>query len=959
MKRKVLLLFLGLSMLIVKSQTTLETPPDWGAISLFGGTQAERVIEMEKKGEFIYILGSFYGKTTLENQVIESEGINSNFFLAKFNDSGELLWVTQSDSKLNGSVSAYQLKVYNDKIYVLGEFKDGDKLANTELFTTGEEYNYFLTEYDLSGNLVHHVTMGTNEKFRRIAYSDRYISPRFTINTTTNELYVIIFNKLYTISQDFSNVSYTRDLDRNIVVTDIIFFKGNINIVGYIRETAYLDAYVLNSTSFLYNLFYASLDTNFVTRWAYAIAHRNNNSGVSNGGKFIIKNGELFLFGMLYYKGGTLANLSLPDPANDTYSFIVSVNDDTGNLNSLNVFDEYNGETLTNFLDARPLYDERNSLSIIVYGLENATSIRRLVFNPDNTVTLSTTKASNYIFPAYPSDNEELNSVIDEDSLQLSFRKVVDGEEQWRKEFVSENSLNSNVIDVVSDKENHYYALLNDGSGTNNVFGSNNYTIAKFDLDNNVIWSHTIKGEFKPAIQIGEHIQYNNKAVYLAGVITSEIEINGEAIRPNIDGERSLFIVKFSEEGIIENNITHAIDIDSSFYSYEDIAILNNGDILVSVVSFSKVVVALFDESLNYKKSLRIDTEGNSPNILDINLVKGINNTFYLAGTFTGDRITYNGVTFDKTGNDSTINGKKVVFEINDELEVLNVFNYGHTTDAYNLDYRRVKITGDNLGNKFVTGFLDTSQQTTYSFNNLAVNLSTRYEQVLYLGKINNDNDFSWVKMFSASAQIRSYDTTADFEGNLYVSGTFWGNLYINDTIELNGSYEDGSNSFVMKLDNNGNVLWVKTIASTNFSIITSTATTNNENELIVGGRFNRYSIFDNDNVFRAEGINKGFLGVLGKAVLDVDDYTVNNGTGVSVFPNPSNGVFNVNLPEKLLKSKFYAQVFDLNGRVVYSKTVTEHIDSLQLNFKSIGRGMYILRLTDGVNKYANKIILK
>lgn len=81
-----------------------------------------------------------------------------------------------------------------------------------------------------------------------------------------------------------------------------------------------------------------------------------------------------------------------------------------------------------------------------------------------------------------------------------------------------------------------------------------------------------------------------------------------------------------------------------------------------------------------------------------------------------------------------------------------------------------------------------------------------------------------------------------------------------------------------------------------------------------------------------------------------------NNLNSFSIFPNPSNGIFNISLENTMENSKI--SVYDLNGRNVYkSKTLDTNKKELDLNH--LQSGIYILNISIGKSNYSQKIVKK
>jgi hypothetical protein len=75
---------------------------------------------------------------------------------------------------------------------------------------------------------------------------------------------------------------------------------------------------------------------------------------------------------------------------------------------------------------------------------------------------------------------------------------------------------------------------------------------------------------------------------------------------------------------------------------------------------------------------------------------------------------------------------------------------------------------------------------------------------------------------------------------------------------------------------------------------------------------------------------------------------------GVSVYPNPSNGVFNLIVPQGQV---YEATVTDLTGKVLFTRTVKEA--NTKLNLKNTAKGIYVLKLVSNGKTIVRKIAVE
>ncbi len=70
---------------------------------------------------------------------------------------------------------------------------------------------------------------------------------------------------------------------------------------------------------------------------------------------------------------------------------------------------------------------------------------------------------------------------------------------------------------------------------------------------------------------------------------------------------------------------------------------------------------------------------------------------------------------------------------------------------------------------------------------------------------------------------------------------------------------------------------------------------------------------------------------------------------GISIYPNPSNGIFTIST-----ENNFKLEIFDISGKLINTQTVNGTTD-IKINIA----GMYFLRFTDGKNIYSQRVIVK
>lgn len=120
-------------------------------------------------------------------------------------------------------------------------------------------------------------------------------------------------------------------------------------------------------------------------------------------------------------------------------------------------------------------------------------------------------------------------------------------------------------------------------------------------------------------------------------------------------------------------------------------------------------------------------------------------------------------------------------------------------------------IAVDAEGNSFITGYYN--EQAQFGPHDTGFSFSSSKEA--FVAKIDPDGNFLWVRNGLNYYDDRGLGLCLDPEGNVYVTGTCWGGLQWGSLNVYNStSYTD--QIFVVKLDTDGNEIWMKNAGTDN-----------------------------------------------------------------------------------------------------------------------------------------------
>ena len=143
-------------------------------------------------------------------------------------------------------------------------------------------------------------------------------------------------------------------------------------------------------------------------------------------------------------------------------------------------------------------------------------------------------------------------------------------------------------------------------------------------------------------------------------------------------------------------------------------------------------------------------------------------------------------------------------------------------------------------------------------------NITSAGQNDAYLAKYSQDGCIIWVRRLGGSYNDSARSVTADAAGNCYVVGSFQGTANFGPfELTANG----GTDSFVAKLDRNGNVLWAKRAGGVSAESAEAMAV-DSRGDSVVAGSFTDGAAFDSTILFGA-GMEDAFVAKLATSLPD------------------------------------------------------------------------------------------
>lgn len=166
----------------------------------------------------------------------------------------------------------------------------------------------------------------------------------------------------------------------------------------------------------------------------------------------------------------------------------------------------------------------------------------------------------------------------------------------------------------------------------------------------------------------------------------------------------------------------------------------------------------------------------------------------------------------------------------------------GGTYDDHGFD-----VVTDKPGNIYVTGFVGDTYgagglSATFGPINIPIPIG---DSLGFVAKLDPAGNFQWVRTFQATDGERDNRIAIDSLANVYIVGGFWGTKPFGS---LSATSNGGRDIFVIKYDNAGNLIWLRTTGSTLDDRANSVCVDKYEN-VYVTGEFRDKVIFGTDTL--------------------------------------------------------------------------------------------------------------
>lgn len=480
-----------------------------------------------------------------------------------------------------------------------------------------------------------------------------------------------------------------------------------------------------------------------------------------------------------------------------------------------------------------------------------------------------------------------------------------------------------------------------------NTNGSRDMFIVKYDVNGNLIWPKNVGGD--QYVSGRKIILDQTGNIYVIGYFNGYAyfnSYNNTSLMSSL-GEYDAFILKLSNNG----NFLWAKSfggIDEDFAN--NIVIDPSQNVIISGIYKGQVD---FDPG---PATYTLQSNGAS----DIFMLKlNSSGNFVWAKSIGGaydDSAT--GLQIDGSGNIYSTGSYQGIVDFDPGLAINTLTNNSAFSATYilkldvNGDFAWVKsIAGsgncygsemalDNFGNICICGYFDGTAD--FNPNEGIYNLTAVKNS--YILKLNPEGNFVWVKNFAAILN----NIITDASGDIYSSGEFSSNNIDFDpgpsTFTL--KYVDNVDFALLKLNGNGDFLWAAAGGGISNDYCTSIALDPENNIYLTGIWYYHTCDFDpSENTYEliAETAPNAFTLKLKQVPVGINTISLNNNPA-SIYPNPTNGNFTIEL-----NNYSDISIYNSTGQLIYHKK-SDQLKS-EICLSEFANGIYFLRSGNYIQK--------
>jgi len=485
----------------------------------------------------------------------------------------------------------------------------------------------------------------------------------------------------------------------------------------------------------------------------------------------------------------------------------------------------------------------------------------------------------------------------------------------------------------------HFYSsYLTFYTTTLTCAGFDDIFLAKYDVNGNFIWAKRA-GENQDDLPYSVATDASGN-VYVAGSFASNTISFGTITLTNTSlNNFDMFLTKYDPNGnVIWAKSVGGIDFEEAY----SVATDDLGNIYVTG-SFQSFTINFDSDTLTNNGSFDIfltkfDTSGNviwaksaGGSFFDVpySVATDESGSIYVAGYFGSSTIIFGS---DTLTNEGALGYMDIFLTKYDSSG-----NVIWAKSAGGISHDLINsIATDSWGNVYVAGFFESP-----TINIGSTTLSCVGDKDIFLAAYDSTGNVIWVKNAGGTDFDEAFSVATDTSGNVYVIGSFQSSAinFDSDTLTNTGGFD----VFLTKYNTSGNVIWAKSVGGDGTDEAFSVAIDLSDN-VFVGGFFTSSSLSFGSNILIGSGTNDMFIAKL-NALTGVEN--LQSTYEVMVYPNPSNGIFNIQIiNNESVTLNYELNIYNTIGEKIFSQKSTT--DKTEIDLSSHPNGIYFIKAITG-----------
>lgn len=262
-------------------------------------------------------------------------------------------------------------------------------------------------------------------------------------------------------------------------------------------------------------------------------------------------------------------------------------------------------------------------------------------------------------------------------------------------------------------------------------------------------------------------------------------------------------------------------------------------------------------------------------------------------------------------------------------------------------------IVIDSHGNVYSTGKFSGITDFDPGPNTYNITSSGWWDDT-YISKLDSNGHFVCAKSFGGTGSVESYSISIDNHDNVYTTGRFSGTVDFDsgeNIFNLTAYYSD---TFISKLDTNGNFVWAKSMEGTNSNSGSSIAIDSNNNVYTTGSFYDNVDFDPEEGTYNLSSVGGYdiFIHQLGQNLMETDDVILNE--KLLLHPNPVKDRLVIENSEFKITS---VSIADISGKIIYSSNQFNS-NKIEIDFTKFQKGVYFLTTEfDGKTSITEKVL--